>query len=226
MTDDSRTSLVGQQIRVYRIVALLGAGGMGEVYRARDDRLGRDVAIKLLPPDFSRDDDRLRRFQQEARAAGQLNHPNIMAVYDVGDHEGSPYLVCELLEGDIAPPSTVAPSARRFHEYASRLRVWLAAAHEQGIVHRDLARRTFVTKGTRQDSISDFESDWLPDAPPIRQPLLKQLAGVVLGRRLHVARAGAARLPTRCADIFSLGVMLYEMLPGQTASPQHDGADT
>jgi len=92
--------MIGRQIGSYQILALVGAGAMGEVYRARDDRLGRDVAVKILPAAFSTDDERLRRFQQEARAAGQLNHPNIMAVYDVGEYEGSPYLVCELLDGE------------------------------------------------------------------------------------------------------------------------------
>jgi len=92
--------VVGRQIGSYRILSLVGAGAMGEVYRARDDRLGRDVAVKILPAAFSHDEERFRRFQQEARAAGQLNHPNIMTVYDVGEHDGSPYLVCELLDGE------------------------------------------------------------------------------------------------------------------------------
>src|SRR5262245_65946150 len=90
---------VGTQIGPYKVVGWLGAGAMGEVYRARDPRLGRDVAIKLLPEAFASDSSRLRRFEQEARAAGQLNHPNILAVYDVGAHSGAPYIVAELLEG-------------------------------------------------------------------------------------------------------------------------------
>jgi hypothetical protein len=87
-----------EQISHYRIISKLGAGGMGEVYRARDDRLGRDVAIKVLPADFAKDDDRLRRFEQEARATSALNHPNILTVYDIGTHEDEPYIVAELLE--------------------------------------------------------------------------------------------------------------------------------
>src|SRR6266581_6395339 len=90
----------GTKLGPYEIVAPLGAGGMGEVYRARDTRLGREVAIKVLPESFSKDPDRLRRFEQEARAAGSINHPNILAIYDVGTHEGSPYVVSELLEGE------------------------------------------------------------------------------------------------------------------------------
>src|SRR5512141_568989 len=92
--------MIGQDIEHYRVTAKLGAGGMGEVYRAKDPRLGRDVALKVLPASFSNDADRLRRFEQEAKAAGLLNHPNITAVYDIGTHEGSPYVVQELLEGE------------------------------------------------------------------------------------------------------------------------------
>src|ERR1700692_1411033 len=90
----------GAKLGPYEIQSPLGAGGMGEVYRAKDPRLGREVAIKVLPPSFSKDPDRLRRFEHEARAAGVLNHPNITAVYDIGSHEGAPYVVQELLEGE------------------------------------------------------------------------------------------------------------------------------
>src|SRR6266568_6000302 len=94
------TLAAGTDLGPYEIVAPLGAGGMGEVYRARDSRLAREVAIKVLPASFSNDPDRLRRFEQEAKAAGLLNHPNITAVYDIGSHEGAPYVVSELLEGE------------------------------------------------------------------------------------------------------------------------------
>src|SRR4051812_578302 len=90
----------GSRVGPYDITALLGAGGMGQVFRARDERLGRDVAIKVLPESFAADADRLQRFQTEARAVGQLNHPNVLTVYDVGTHDGAPYLVTELLEGE------------------------------------------------------------------------------------------------------------------------------
>jgi eukaryotic-like serine/threonine-protein kinase len=90
----------GTKLGPYEIVAPLGAGGMGEVYRARDTRLNRDVAVKVLPGAFSRDPDRLRRFQQEAQASAALNHPNILAIHDFGEHDGSPYIVSELLEGE------------------------------------------------------------------------------------------------------------------------------
>src|SRR5262249_57925154 len=97
---DETPSLKGQSISHYRIISLVGKGGMGEVYRARDTRLDREVAVKVLPVEFSRDPDQLRRFEQEARATSALNHPNILTIYDIGSHEGAPYIIAELLEGE------------------------------------------------------------------------------------------------------------------------------
>ena len=127
----------GSRLGPYEIVAPIGAGGMGEVYRAKDPRLGRDVAIKVLPASFSTDDDRLRRFEQEARAAGLLNHPNITAVYDIGSHDGAPYVVSELLEGETLRAELAGErlSSRKAIDYAIQLAHGLAAAHEKGIVH-------------------------------------------------------------------------------------------
>nr|MDQ5873644.1 serine/threonine protein kinase [Acidobacteriota bacterium] len=134
------TLSAGSRLGPYEIVSPLGAGGMGEVYRAKDTRLGRDVAVKVLPASFSDEPDRLRRFEQEARAAGILNHPNITAVYDVGDHDGAPYVVSELLEGETLRAALAGGrlSARKAIDYAIQLAQGLAAAHEKGIVHRDL----------------------------------------------------------------------------------------
>ena len=148
----------GTRLGPYEILAPLGAGGMGEVYRARDSRLGREVAIKVLPATFSKDPDRLRRFEHEARAAGVLNHPNITAVYDVGSAEGSPYVVTELLEGETLRIriATGALSTRKATDYAIQIARGLAAAHEKGIVHRDLKpENLFVTKDGRA-KILDF----------------------------------------------------------------------
>jgi serine/threonine protein kinase len=125
---------------------------MGEVYRARDPRLGREVAIKVLPAAFSADPDRLRRFEQEAKAAGSLNHPNITAVYDVGSVEGAPYVVSELLEGETLRSILAGRklSTRKAIDYSVQIAHGLAAAHEKGIVHRDLKpENLFVTKDGR-----------------------------------------------------------------------------
>ena len=159
---------------------------MGEVYRARDPRLGRDIAIKVVPAAFSVDADRLRRFDLEARAAAALNHPNILAVYDVGTHDGSPYIVCELLEGETLRERLAegALPARKVVEVASQLVRGLAAAHERGIVHRDLKPdNVFVTRDG-QVKILDFglaitTSLGAAGGDVTRAPLTR--AGTVLG---------------------------------------------
>src|SRR5215470_849898 len=150
--------LAGQSVGAYRILALLGRGGMGVVYRARDERLRREVAIKVLPTSFAHDADRLRRFEQEAHITSALNHPNILTVYDIGDHEGIPFIVAELLEGEELREqlNEGALSASRSIEYAQQIAAGLAAAHEKGIVHRDLKpENLFVTKNGRV-KILDF----------------------------------------------------------------------
>ena len=130
----------GTRLGPYEIIAPLGYGGMGEVYRARDSRLGRDVAIKILPAELSADPDRLQRFEQEARLLGALNHPNLLAIYDVGNEQGLKYLVAELLEGEsLGERLNEGPlPQRKVIEYSTKIANRLAAAHEKGIVHRDL----------------------------------------------------------------------------------------
>src|SRR5499427_10805912 len=148
----------GTKLGHYEILAPLGAGGMGEVYRARDLQLGRDVAIKVLPSFLSRDPDRLRRFEQEARAAAALNHPNILAVYQLGIQDGAPYLVSELLEGSTLREQLLRGPLpiRKAVDYGIQTARGLAAAHEKGIVHRDLKpENLFVTKD-RRIKILDF----------------------------------------------------------------------
>ena len=130
----------GARLGPYEILGQIGAGGMGEVYRARDARLHRDVAIKVLPTSFSADPDRLRRFQGEARAASALNHPNILTIHDIGTHDGAPYLVSELLKGESLRDRLQNGALRSGTavDVAIQVAQGLAAAHEQGIVHRDL----------------------------------------------------------------------------------------
>jgi serine/threonine protein kinase len=142
----------GARLGPYEIVSALGAGGMGEVYRAKDPRLGRDVAMKILPAAFSADPDRLRRFEQEARSAAALNHPNILTVHEIGTHAGQPYIVSELLEGQTLRDALGhgALPVKKAIEYAIQICHGLAAAHEKGIVHRDLKpENVFVTKDGR-----------------------------------------------------------------------------
>src|SRR5678810_181223 len=142
----------------YRIVSKIGAGGMGEVYRAHDARLDREVAVKVLPLDFAADRNRLQRFEQDAKATSALNHPNILTVYDIGEYDGSPFIVSELLEGEeLRERLDDGPIAiRKAIEYAQQIVSGLAAAHEKGIVHRDLKpENLFVTKDGRV-KILDF----------------------------------------------------------------------
>src|SRR5271155_5026059 len=142
----------GTRLGPYEIVALLGAGGMGEVYRALDTRLGRDVAVKVLPEGLAKDPDRLRRFEQEARTIAALNHPNILGIHDIGTHEGAPFLVSELLEGQTLREKLESGPlpVRRSIEYALGIAQGLAAAHEKGIVHRDLKpENVFITRDGR-----------------------------------------------------------------------------
>src|SRR5216683_1122150 len=148
----------GTKIGPYEIQSPLGAGGMGEVYRARDTRLGRDVAIKVLPEALAQDADRLRRFEQEARMIAALSHPNILGIHDIGTHDGAPFLVSELLEGQTLREKLEAGSlpVQRAIEYALGIAQGLAAAHEKGIVHRDLKpENVFLTRDGRVKNL-DF----------------------------------------------------------------------
>ena len=148
----------GARVGPYEIVALVGRGGMGEVYRARDSRLGRNVAVKLLPSDVSRDAARLRRFEQEARTASSLNHPNILTIYEIGETTGTPFLVTELIDGDtLREQMTGEPmNLRQVLDVAEQVASALAAAHEAGIVHRDIKPENIMVRRDGLVKVLDF----------------------------------------------------------------------
>jgi serine/threonine protein kinase len=218
----------GTKLGEYEVKSLLGSGGMGEVYRAHDSRLGRDVAIKVLPL-LSADSDRLRRFEQEARAAAALNHPNILAVFQMGSYQGAPYLVSELLEGEtLREQLKRGPlSVRKTIDYGVQIARGLAAAHEKGIVHRDLKpENLFVTKdGTVK--ILDFGLAKLtqPHSSPDRTEGTEP--GAVMGTVGYMAPEQVrGQITDHRADIFAFGAILYEMLAGKRAFQKPTSADT
>ena len=226
----------GTRLGPYEIVALIGAGGMGAVYRARDTRLGRDVAVKVLPPEFSADADRLRRFEQEARAASALNHPNILTIFDVGEAGKAPYVVSELLEGETLRQKLAggALTQRKAIEYGLQITKGLAAAHEMGIVHRDLKpENLFVTKDGRV-KILDFglaklaaprgEPSAETDAPTTP---VHTASGFVLGTAGYMSPEQVrGQVADHRSDIFSFGSILYETLTGERAFRRETGVET
>jgi dipeptidyl aminopeptidase/acylaminoacyl peptidase len=224
----------------YEVLAPIGAGGMGEVYRARDPRLDRDVAVKILPGAASGEPERLRRFEQEARAAGALNHPNVLAVYDVGHHEGVPYIVSELLAGETlrARIGGAPLPTRKALDYAVQVARGLAAAHEKGIVHRDLKPdNLFVTRDGRV-KILDFGLAKLGAEGPVARatpdPALSAvetetgtLPGTLLGTLGYMSPEQVLGQPTDArSDIFAFGTVLYEMLTGRPAFKAETAPET
>jgi len=215
----------GQKVGPYEIVALLGAGGMGEVYRARDGRLGREVAVKILPKTLAENLDRRRRFEQEAVHAGGLSHPNLLVVHDVGDHEGSPYLVTELLEGETLRQrlqrGPLAPN--KVVELGMQIARGLAAAHDKGIVHRDIKPdNLFVTHDGRAKVLDFGLAKLLRDEPPLGAPendlIPRTQPGLLLGTAPYMAPEQVRGYPADArSDLFSFGAVLYEMLSGKRA---------
>jgi Tol biopolymer transport system component len=216
----------GTSLGPYKILAPLGAGGMGEVYRAHDTRLGRGVAIKVIPAELARDRERIKRFEQEARAAGALNHPNVCTILDLGTHEGSPFVVMELLEGETLRGRLNVGSipVRKAVDYAAQAAHGLAAAHEKGIVHRDLKpENLFVTKDGRV-KVLDFGLAKLtrPEvlAPAGEKPIsiAATETGALLGTVGYMAPEQVRGEPADArSDLFALGAILYELLTGKRA---------
>jgi serine/threonine protein kinase/dipeptidyl aminopeptidase/acylaminoacyl peptidase len=224
----------GARLGPYEVVAPLGAGGMGEVYRARDSRLGREVAIKVIAAGREVDPQRLRRFADEARAAGALNHPNVLAIFDTGLDADPPYVVFELLEGDtLRHRLQQGPlPARKAVEYAAQVCDGLAAAHEKGIVHRDLKPdNLFLTRDGRI-KILDFglaklrESPGTADASSVKTPTITtpgMLVGTVAYMSPEQVRGETADARS---DLFAVGATLHEMLTGRPAFLRSTSADT
>ncbi len=239
--------MMGSSLNQYRIIATIGAGGMGEVFRARDTRLNRDVAVKVLPKDFVADANCLRRFEQEAKTLATLNHPNILTIYDAGLHEGAPYLVSELLEGKTLRDETNggALPVRKAVEYALQIANGLAAAHGKGIIHRDLKPENIFVTNDGRVKVLDFglaklcnpspalrppsplggERDGVrgeSDVPTIRIDAAAIInttePGMVLGTPAYMSPEQVRGEPAdHRADIFAFGCVLYEMLSGTRA---------
>ncbi len=209
----------------YESITPLAAGGMGEVYRARDIRLNREVAIKVLPGGFSADPIRLRRFEQEARAAAALNHPAILAIYDVGVENGMPYIVSELLEGKTLREciNDHPMPVRKVVTYAIQIARGLEAAHEKGIVHRDLKPENIFITHDQRAKILDFglvkltlENSSSHDAKTQSIPVLNTESDVVLGTPAYMSPEQIRGLPAdHRSDIFAFGAVVYEMLSGE-----------
>jgi serine/threonine protein kinase len=216
----------------YRIASRIGEGGMGAVYRAKDTRLGRDVAIKVLTAVTLSDKERLQRFEQEARATGMLNHPNLLTIYDIGSTEGTPFLVSELLEGenlrDRIDRGAIPP--RKAVDISQQMAHGLAAAHDKGVIHRDLKpENIFITKEGRV-KILDFGIAKLTPTGGSEGPMFQMAAtepGMVLGTVGYMSPEQVrGEQVDRRSDIFAFGAIFYEMLTGSRAFKRDSSIET
>src|SRR4051812_7493331 len=224
--------LVGRTLSDYRVISALGAGGMGEVYRATDTTLGRDVAIKVLPSDVGRDADRLSRFRREAHLLASLNHPNIAAIYGLEDADGTPFLALELVEGEdlkerlARGPIPVAEAI----EIAEQIAEALEDAHNKGIVHRDLKPANVKLTKDGKVKVLDFglakawagesgdsrASGPMVSASPTLAAHTGTIAGVILGTAAYMSPEQArGKAVDRRADVWAFGVLVWEMLTGR-----------
>jgi Tol biopolymer transport system component/predicted Ser/Thr protein kinase len=226
----------GFRLGPYEILAPVGAGGMGEVYRARDTRLERIVALKILPAAFGKDKDRLRRFEQEARLLSALNHPSIVAIYDIGTQDGTPYLVSEFIEGlSLRQRLDAGPlSNRRAADYALQIARAMAAAHDRGVVHRDIKPENILIMQDGRVKLLDFGLAKEKDASmsvaidaPTRTAAVQTQPGVVMGTVGYMSpeQVRGAQADYR-TDIFSFGAVLYEMVSGRRAFQRDSAVET
>src|SRR6202162_1412070 len=229
------TVSAGSRLGPYEILSPLGAGGMGEVWKARDKKLDRDVAVKVLPQSVAADPDTLARFEREAKAVAALSHPNILAIFDFGTHEGTAYAVTELLEGETLREKLDAGPIlqKQAVDYALQVVKGLSAAHEKGIVHRDLKpENLFVTRdghvkildfglAKKVEAVAPGKETSAPTGSGHTEP------GVVMGTVGYISPEQVRGLPVdHRSDIFSFGAILYEMRSGNRASQGGSTADT
>ena len=225
----------GTRLGPYEILAQLGKGGMGEVYRARDPKLQRDVAIKVLPQNLSSSPEILARFEREALAVAALSHPNILSIYDFATEEGTTFAVMELLEGESLHAKLDAGSIplREAVDYGIQIAKGLAAAHEGGVVHRDLKPENLFVSRDGHVKILDFglakRLDWATNDAESNAPTLSEQTdpGTILGTLGYMSPEQLRGLPVdHRSDLFAFGAILYEMLSGRKAFKRDTAADT
>src|SRR5215468_2465549 len=217
-------SLIGRRLGHYRIISLLGAGGMSDVYMAEDTILGRKVALKLLPAEFTRDQDRLRRFKQEARAASSLNHPNIITIYEIGETDGIHFIATEFIDGQTLRQRSAQGRLELFAalDIGIQTATALSAAHDAGIAHRDIKPENLMLRPDGYLKVLDFGSSKLTEQQTLGGSSItsamagvKTAPGIVMGTINYMSPEQARGLEVDArSDIFTLGVVLYEMLTG------------
>ncbi len=226
---------VGARVRSFEVLGPLGAGGMGTVYRARDSKLGRDVAIKILQDDLSHNREYLHRFQREARAASALNHPNIVTIFEINEHDGAPFIAMELIEGtSLRELLKKGPlPVRKLLDVATQITDGLAAAHERGIVHRDLKPENVMVTNDGRVKILDFglahvNRSSSPDESTSEFSSVRTPEGRVLGTASYVSpeQAGGSRSIDYRSDQFSFGSLLYELATGRRAFQGNSAVET
>jgi eukaryotic-like serine/threonine-protein kinase len=209
-------SLVGQDLDTYRIEKLLGAGGMGEVYLARDLKLGRPVALKVLPLHFVVDGERLSRFQREARALSSLNHPNLVTIYEVGEARGLHFIAMELVEGQTLSSLRDKLSVKELLAIVIQVAEALGAAHQAGIIHRDIKPDNVMVRPDGYAKVLDFGLVKLTEVAPVPDAPNHTKLGVAMGTLAYMSPEQAAGEPVdHRTDIWSLGVVLYELATGR-----------
>ncbi|MEP6818357.1 MAG: serine/threonine-protein kinase, partial [bacterium] len=219
--EDQTKSLAGQSFGPYQITLLIGTGGMGEVYLAEDTRLGRKVALKVLPAHFTEDDERVRRFQQEARAASALNHPNIITIYEIGEIDSLHFIATEFIQGQTLRRHMEDTQMKTTEalQVATKVAAALCAAHEAGIIHRDIKPENIILRTDRIVKVVDFglvkltEKKFDASESPT---LVKTAPGMVMGTAHYMSPEQARGIAVDArTDIWSLGVVLYEMVGGR-----------